>query len=58
MDVVYSGMNYFDRYLSKKVIRQANAELLLWCCLYLASAQFDNRTTYISNVCLFTSIEG
>lgn len=43
-------MNYFDRYLSKKVIQHDYVELLEWCCLHIASAVFDNRTTFLNSV--------
>ena len=47
-DVAYTGMNYFDRYLSKRVIDTVNVELLSWCCLHLASATMSTRMYYLS----------
>lgn len=43
-------MNYFDRYLSKRVIDTVNVELLSWCCLHLASATMSTRMYYLSVV--------
>ena len=36
--IAYIGMNYFDRYLSYKVIEKDKIELLSWMCIYLASS--------------------
>ena len=49
-NVAYVGINYFDRYLSCKVIPRQKLELLSWFCLHLASLYYDNRTNNLSYV--------
>lgn len=51
--IAYIGMNYFDRYLSYKVIEKDKIELLSWMCIYLASSVHDCRTKHLSFVAPF-----
>lgn len=46
--VAYTGMNYFDRYLSRKVIPKDQLELLSWLCIHVASSLYDNRYRHLS----------
>ena len=46
--VAYAGMNYFDRYLSKRVISKDKLELLSWLCIHIASSLYDNRLNHLS----------
>lgn len=43
-------MNYFDRYLSKRVISKDKLELLSWLCIHIASSLYDNRLNHLSFV--------
>lgn len=50
MSVAYIGMNYFDRYLSVKVVDKSKVELLNWLCLHIASSRFDKYSEHLSFV--------
>lgn len=49
-------MNYFDRYLSVKVVDKSKVELLNWLCLHIASSRFDKYSEHLSFVMVFLKI--